>query len=65
MHQACGYQVLVNGYIEDKIIKIIFVDSAENDSDILTKSSSTYLHEKHSKKIVGEKHQDFPSFKNI
>ena len=42
-------------YIEDGVIKIIFVKSADNDSDILTKNLSTELHKKHSKKMVGEK----------
>ena len=37
----------VNGYVEDGIVKIIFVKSAENDSDILTKNLSAKLYEKH------------------
>ena len=53
------------GYVEDGIVKIVFVKSADNDSDILTKNLNTELHEKHSNKIVDEKHLDVPSLKNI
>ena len=45
----------VNEFVEDGIIKIIFVKSAENDSNILTKNLSTELHEKHARKMVVEK----------
>ena len=37
------------------VVKIVFVKSADNDSDILTKNISAELHEKHSRKMVGEK----------
>ena len=36
----------VNEYVEDEIVKIIFVKSAENDSYILTKNLSAELPEK-------------------
>ena len=45
----------VNEYVEDKVVKIILVKSTDNDSSILNKSLSTELHDKHSKKMVGEK----------
>ena len=45
----------VNEYVEDGVVKKVFVKSADNDSDILTKMISTELHEKHSRKMVGEK----------
>ena len=45
----------VNEYVEDRVVKIIFVKSAENDNDILTKKLSAELHEKHLKRLVGEK----------
>ena len=45
----------VNEYIGDGVVMIIFVRSAVNDSHILTKNLSAELHEKHSKKMVGEK----------
>ena len=45
----------VNEYVEDRVVKIVFVKSAESDSNILTKNLSVELHEK----------QDVPSFKNI
>ena len=45
----------INEYVEDGLIKIIFAKSAENDSKILTKNLSSELHEKNSKKMVGEK----------
>ena len=45
----------VNEYVEDGVVKIVFVKSAENDSYILTKKLSAELHEKCSKKTVVEK----------
>ena len=43
---------------------IIFVESAENDSNIL-KNVKAELHEKHSKKMVGEKLEDVSRFESI
>ena len=37
----------VNEYVEDGVIRAIFVMSAENDSDILAKHLRGELHEKH------------------
>ena len=48
----CKY---VNEYVEDGVVKIVFVNSADNDSGILTKNLSTKLHKKHSKKMAIEK----------
>ena len=45
----------VNEYVEDGIVKIIFVKSTYNDSDILTKNLSAELHKKHARKMVVEK----------
>ena len=45
----------VNEYVEDGVVMIAFVKSADNDSDILTKNLSAELHKKHSKKMVVEK----------
>ena len=45
----------MNKYVEDGVVKIVFVKSAENDSNIFTKNLSADLHEKHLKKVVGEK----------
>ena len=45
----------VNEYVEDGIVKIIFVKSADNNSDILTKNVSAELCKKHSRKMVIEK----------
>ena len=42
----------VNKYVEDGIVKIIFVRSAENDSDILTENIHEELHAKHMKKKI-------------
>ena len=42
-----------NKYVNE-YVKIVFVKSADNDSNILTKNVSTELHEKHSKKMVIE-----------
>ena len=45
----------VNEYMEDRTVKIVFVKSAESDSDILTKNFGAKLHEKHSRIMIGEK----------
>ena len=42
----------VNKFCEDGIVKIIFVKSQDNDSDILTKNLASELHKKHSAKLV-------------
>ena len=52
----------VNEYVEDGVVKIVFVESAENDSNILTKNLSAQLHDKHSKKMVGEKLEEVEIF---
>ena len=38
----------MNEYVKEGVVKIIFVKSADNDNDILTKNLSAELHEKHS-----------------
>ena len=35
----------VNEYVEDEAVKLVFVKSADNDGNILTKTSSAELHE--------------------
>ena len=45
----------VNDYVEDGIVKIVFVKSSDKDSDILIKNLSTELYEKYSKKIMGRR----------
>ena len=45
----------VNEYVEDGVVEIMFVKSADNGSNILTKNLSAKLCKKHSKKMVGEK----------
>ena len=45
----------VREYVEDGVIKIIFVRTGENDSDILTKNVSSELQHKHAKKLVAER----------
>ena len=42
----------VRDYIEDGIVKILFVKSADNDSDIYTKNLGEELFNKHSKKYI-------------
>ena len=42
----------VNEYVEEGIVKIIFVRSNENDSDIFTKNLGGDLYAKHSRKMV-------------
>lgn len=45
----------VNEYVEDGILKIIFVKSEDNDSDIMTKNLGGDLYSKHSKKLIKNK----------
>ena len=42
----------VREYIDDGILKVVFVKSEENDADIMTKNLSIGLYEKHSKSIM-------------
>ena len=44
----------MNEYVEDRVVKIVFVKFADHDSNILTKHLCE-LHEKNSKKMVIEK----------
>ena len=44
----------VNKYVEDWIVKILFVKSTKNDSNILTMHVGGDLHRKHSKKMIHE-----------
>ena len=55
----------MNEYVEDRVVKIFFVKSAEYDSNILTKNLSAVLHEKHSRKMICEKFELVLSFENI
>ena len=43
----------VKEYCENGIVKILFVRSENNDSDIMTKNCPGPLHKKHSEKLVG------------
>lgn len=45
----------VHEYVEDGVIKIIFVKSEDNDSDLLTKNLGSELHHKHSDKLIMKK----------
>ena len=49
----------VNKYCEDGVIKIIFVESANNSADIFTKNLGQDLHNKHSNGLISEKNQAF------
>ena len=42
----------VNEYVEDGVLKIIYVKSEENDADIFTKNLGSELHGKHAVKFV-------------
>ena len=42
-------------YQEDKVIKIVFVKSEDNDSDIMTKNLGSLLPSKHSAKMITKK----------
>jgi hypothetical protein len=43
----------VRGYVEDNILKIIFVRSEDNDADMFTKNVTEELFTKHSEKLLG------------
>ena len=56
MYQAHLFRYkYVNEYVDDGAVKIIFIKSADNDSNILTKNLSAEFYKKHSMKMVGEK----------
>ena len=42
-------------YVEDGFIKIIFVKSEDNDSDIFTKNTSVDTYERHQRKVVADR----------
>ena len=44
----------VREYIEDDILKLVFVRSEDNDSDIFTKNTTEDLFLKHSNKMMGD-----------
>ena len=44
----------VNEYVEDGVLKIVYVKSEENDADIFTKSLGNELHGKHTVNFEGE-----------
>ncbi len=45
----------VQEFVLDRFIKVIFVRTENNDSDIFTKNLGGDLHERHSKKMIVEK----------
>jgi len=44
--------------VNDQFLEVIFVKTADNDSDIFTKNLSADLQNKHAKKMVGSKEKD-------
>jgi len=48
----------VNEMVNDQFLEVIFVKTADNDSDIFTKNLSADLQNKHAKKMVGSKEKD-------
>ena len=55
----------MNVYVEDTVVKVIFVKSAENDSNILPKILSAELHEKNLRKMIGKNLEEVPSCENF
>ena len=45
----------MNELVEDGFLRIIFVKTVNNDADLFTKNLGRELHDKHSKKMVGQK----------
>ena len=62
MHVDIRYRY-VNKYVENKLVRLVFVKSADNNSNILPNCLSEELHQKHSRKMVGEELWDVASFK--
>ena len=50
----------MNEHEDDGTVEIVFMKAAEYDINILTKSLSGDLHERHSRKMIGEKPEWFP-----
>ena len=55
----------VTKQVEDGKVKMVFVQSAENNINILTKNLSGILHEKHSKKMIGTMPKQFVELRMI
>ena len=53
------WQKYVSKYAKDGVVKIVFVKPAENESNILVKSLSGDLDEKHSTKMISDKPEWF------
>ena len=51
-------QHFIREFVEDGIIKVIFVKSKNNDADIFTKNLSKDLFEKHKKTIINGEEYD-------
>ena len=47
----------VNQYCEDGVVRVIFVEAANNDADIFTKNLGQDFNNKHSKKLIFTKNQ--------
>ena len=45
----------VNKYVEDGVLKIVFVKSEDNDSNIMRNNLNSDLYERHSEKLIAEK----------
>ena len=52
------WQHFIREFVEDGIIKVIFVKSKNNDADIFTKNLSKELFEKHKKRIINGEDDD-------
>ena len=44
----------VNEYVEDGVLRMVYVKSEENDAHIFTKNLGSELHGKHAMKFMGE-----------
>jgi hypothetical protein len=44
----------IREFIEDEILKIIFIRTEDNDADIFTKNTTEELYDKHSSKMIEE-----------
>jgi len=47
--------MFVRKHVEDGTVKIVFVRSEDNDSDMMTKNVSSNLHSRHSSKVIWRK----------
>ena len=58
-YEACGHNIYVyNEYVKDGLVKIVHVNSVDNDDNILKNNLGNELHEVCSRKMLSEKDEE-------